>query len=176
MSKLFGDKSKQNFPKVEKQEEGSRDEEHPLLAFGTGLSNTRRDIKAYLWRVQRALQESGGMERVLRPTSRIRETDSLREKEEQRIKRASEIAITNKQNGFVEYVSMMRNIEGDAYYNLRNPGLLKKENLSLDYTVGFYAGALSVIDDFFQIEQQAQKVLRKENERIKNEKEKQSAE
>lgn len=69
----------------------------------------------------------------------------------------------------------MRKIEGDAYYNLRNPGLLKKTDISLDYTVGFYAGALSVIDDFFQLEQSAEKVLRKENERIKDEKKRQAS-
>ena len=166
LSNLFGRKGKKNFPEMEDKKEGSRDEEHPLLAFGTGLSRTRGYIKSYVKRVQHALQESGGMERILRPTPRIGEDSKVREKEEERIRRASEVSIVVKKKGFEEYVSLMRNIEGDAYYNLRNPGLLKKENISLDYTVGFYAGALSVIDDFFQLEQNANKVIKKENDRI----------
>lgn len=157
---------------MEKNKENSRDEEHPLLAFGAGLSRTRGNIETYLRRVQRTLQESGGMERILRPTTRVGEDSSVREKEEKRIKRASEVVVVAKKKGFEEYISLMRKIEGDAYYNLRNPSLLKKEGLSLDYTVGFYAGALSVIDDFFLLEQNAQKILKKENERIEAERKK----
>lgn len=42
----------------------------------------------------------------------------------------------------------MDRLEADAYFSLRAPASMKKDDMSLEYYVGYYAGVLNVIDDF----------------------------
>ena len=169
LSNMFGRRGKENNSSSKEKEKSSGDEKHSLLAFGLGRRNVRTNIKSFVKRLQSTLQESRTVERVLQPTTRIKEAEGSSEKADRRIKQASEVIGVVNQPGFEHYVKMMRRIEGDSYFSLRTPSSMKKDDLSLEYTVGFHAGVLSVIDDFFQVERTARSVVQKEKQRIENE-------
>lgn len=109
------------------------------------------------------------MARVLSTTTRIEEASGVREAAERRVRSAVEITRLISQPGFKHYQSLMDRIEADAYFSLRAPASMNKEEVSLEYYIGYYAGVLQVVDDFKGVADQANAEVEKARKKQENE-------
>lgn len=145
------------------------DSKNSRLENQPGRVNSRRHIESFTRRLKNSVQESFRMAKVLSRATRIEETERVRERAERRGKQAVEIVRLVKQPGFHHYQSMMERTEADAYFALRSPSALKKDGMSLEYFVGFYAGVLSLVDDFKNVADVAAAEVEKARERANKE-------
>jgi hypothetical protein len=59
-------------------------------------------------------------------------------------------------------------LEADAYFSLRAPAGMKKDDMSLEYYIGYYAGVLNVIDDFKSVADMAKAEVEKARKRTED--------
>jgi len=114
----------------------------------------RRSAERLSRRLWNAIYDVPRMERVLLSRLRGREAKAVRESEEKRAKRDSQIVALTRTAGYKLMVKWLEGVEAEAYYQMRMPEL-KKDWQSTDYYVGYYAGILFMIDSLRNVFKEA---------------------
>ena len=104
----------------------------------------RRSIKSACQRFWNEAQKLRTMERILRKPTRSQQTERIRRKQEKDGQRATRLKRLNKNPDFSIIRKKLKDEETMAIYGLAT-ATTKRDNVSMDYYVGYLNGRISLI-------------------------------
>lgn len=133
--------------------------------------DTRASVDSQVGHLWDASENPPRMERLLQKlTPRTRKDEEVQRAKEERFERNVVITEWIKRNGYNLFVAWLQQIEGDAYYRLRNMGQ-KPANETSDFYIGKQNGKLELIEDIRLMFSTARMELRQAIEEKQKEKE-----
>ena len=161
----------QSMRKMSRQNENRNvGEENSNLEASRGRHDIRGNIEAFTKRVWDASQKLQTMDELLRKQSlRARKNEEIQRREEAVSKRNLLLAKLTESEEYEIIVEFFKRIENNAYFNLRFPES-RKDQVSMDYFVGFQNGSLYVIENFRSMFAEAIRSLQKQHAILSNKK------